>query len=134
MQGIEESVLYYLQMFIINGNKSEQLLTMSFSAQVDPKQTQHCVNEVKAPLEHMKPGFHFLTDLSDLDHMDAACAGDIGKIMDLCTANGVGAVSSVVPNPGKDIGFALMYSFHYGRSVCTMTHETLEDALKTLAE
>lgn len=120
-------------MFSIHSDKSKQLLTMSFSQQVEAEEMRNCVNETRSSLVGMQPGFCFLTNLTGLEHMDPSCAISIGEIMDQCAAAGVSAVSTVVPDPKKDIGFTLMYSFHYDEDISTMTHERLSEALDCLA-
>jgi len=84
-------------------------------------------------LVDFKPGFRLLTDLTSLESMDSDCSIDIGEMMSLCDAKGIGAVLTVVPHPKKDIGFSLMEPFHYGKRVDVMTYETLADAIQSLA-
>jgi hypothetical protein len=81
----------------------------------------------------INPGFRLLTDLTSLECMDAGCSTDLGEMMSLCDAKGISAVLTVVPHPKKDIGFALMEPFHYGKDVEMTTHETLADAIQSLA-
>ena len=79
-------------MFYVAANKSKQLLTMSFSRQVDTKEMKSRLDQTKCSLADMQPGFQLLTDLSNLEAMDSTCPPYIGKIMDLCSASGVRAV------------------------------------------
>ena len=113
-------------------DSSRQVLTMSFGDHVDAKEMKSCLGKVRSMLVDMKPGFRLLTDLTSLDSMDADCSTDVGEMMSLCDAKGISAVLTVVPHPKKDIGFALMEPFHYGKHVDVMTYETLADAIQSL--
>lgn len=120
-------------MFHVHADKRKQLLTMSFSRRVDMGEMNDTIARVKSSLLKMEPGFELLTDLSDLEVMDAGCAVYIAQIMDLCSKEGVHAITMVVPDPAKDIGFAIMSRFHHRREVRTMTFESLADAMRSLA-
>ena len=120
-------------MFHAEVDTSQRVLTMSFAHHVDSTEMKSCLEKVRQMLVDVKPGFRLLTDLTSLDSMDADCSIDIGEMMSLCDAKGISAVLTVVPNPKKDIGFALMEPFHYGKQVLVMTYETLADAIHSLA-
>jgi len=83
-------------------------------------------------MEDLKPGFLLLTDLSNLESMDATCAPELGAIMDLCSAKGILSVVQVIPDPSKDIGFDLISCFHHDPPVNTQTHASLAEAIKNL--
>jgi len=83
-------------------------------------------------MENLKPGFLLLTDLSNLGSMEAACAPDLGAIMDLCSAKGMLSVVQVIPEPSKDIGFDLISRFHHDPPVKTQTYASLAEAIKGL--
>jgi len=120
-------------MFHAEVDTSQRVLTMSFAHHVDAREMKSCLEKVRQMLADVKPGFRLLTDLTSLDSMDADCSIDIGEMMSLCDAKGISAVLTVVPNPKKDIGFALMEPFHYGKHVQVMTYDTLADAIQSLA-
>jgi hypothetical protein len=120
-------------MFHAEADSSQRVLTMSFGDHVDSKEMKSCLEKVRAMLVDFKPGFRLLTDLTSLESMDSDCSMDIGEMMSLCDAKGIGAVLTVVPHPKKDIGFSLMEPFHYGKRVDVMTYETLADAIQSLA-
>ena len=122
-----------LHMFYVDANKSKQLLTMSFSRQVDMDEMKSCLDETECSLAEMEPGFQLLTDLSNLESMDSTCTVYIGQIMDLCSTRGVSAVFRVIPDPKTDLGYTLMSLFHYSRDVRIMTFENLEEAMRRLA-
>jgi hypothetical protein len=120
-------------MFHINADKSEQLLTITFSQHVEEEEMKRCVATFKEVLPQMEPGFRMLTNLTDLESMDPPCAIYIGEIMSLCNERQISAVVRVIPDPNRDIGFNILTHFHYGPNVKTVTHENLADALQSLA-
>jgi len=120
-------------MFHAEVDTSQRVLTMSFGQHVDSDEMKSCLEKVRVMLVDIRPGFRLLTDLTSLESMDADCSTNLGEMMSLCDAKGIGAVLTVVPEPKKDIGFSLMEPFHYGRHVEMTTHETLADAVQSLA-
>jgi anti-anti-sigma regulatory factor len=80
----------------------------------------------------MGNGFCLLIDLSGLDHMDRACATDLGRIMDLCNERGVSKIVSVVPDPTKDIGLRLLSLFHFSSGIRIELHGNLPEAMGSL--
>jgi len=93
-----------------------------------------CIEMLKTQLNDMQPGFRLLTDLSELESMDPACAPHIGAIMDLLRDGGVALVVRVVPDAHKDIGLNILSFFHYGSAVRTETYENLEQAMQSLSD
>jgi hypothetical protein len=83
-------------------------------------------------MDNLQPGFLLLTDLSNLESMDASCAPELGAIMDLCSSKGMSTVVQVIPDPNKDIGFDLIACFHHDPPVKTQTHASLAEAIKSL--
>ena len=120
-------------MFHAEVDSSQRVLTMSFGQHVDSEEMKSCLEKVRIMLVDIKPGFRLLTDLTSLECMDADCSTDLGEMMSLCDAKGISAVLRVVPHPKKDIGFALMEPFHYGKNVQMTTYETLAEAIQSLA-
>ena len=106
---------------------------MSFGDHVDAMEMKSCLEKLRIILVDIQPGFRLLTDLTTLERMDADCSPDLGEMMSLCDAKGISAVMTVVPDPKKDIGFALMEPFHYAKDVEISTYETLADAIQSLA-
>jgi hypothetical protein len=120
-------------MISCNVDESGGLLTMSYGQHIAVEDMRRCLGRVRDLLEHLKPGFLVLTDLSNLESMDASCAPDLGAIMELCSARGMSTVLRVIPDPGKDIGFDLISRFHLNPSVRTRTYDNLAEAIKSLA-
>lgn len=115
-------------------DKIHNLVLVTFRGHVDLPEARQSRHEVAAAVEGMARGFRLLTDLSELDSMDYACAKEIEASMDLFRAKGVAKVVRVVPDPHKDIGFKVMSYFHYGKDVPILTCETRAEALEKLAE
>ena len=121
-------------MYKVELDRSKSLLKISYAQRVGAEETQRCAEEIKALVADQPPGFRLLTDLSGLDSMDGACVGDIRRIMDLLNKKGIEMVVRVIPDPRKDIGLNILSLFHYRRGVRIVTCETLEEAMKALAD
>ena len=105
---------------------------MSYNRHVGVEDVRHCLGTVRDLLEQLKPGFFLLTDLTNLESMEASCAPELGAIMDLCSAKGMSTVVQVIPDPSKDIGFDLISHFHHNPPVKTQTYQSLAEAIKSL--
>jgi hypothetical protein len=123
----------YVAMILADADKSGRVLTISYSQNVGVEEMKASVERVKELLLGMEAGFRMLTDLSNLESMDEACAPYVGEIMDLCKAKEMKKVARVIPDPRKDIGFALISCFHYGSNVNWSTHQNLTDAIQNLS-
>ena len=105
---------------------------MSYSQHVGVDEMRRCLGTVRDLMASLKPDFFLLTDLSNLESMDVACAPELGAIMDLCSANAMLTVLQVIPDPNKDIGFDLISLFHQDPRVKTQKYKNLADALNSL--
>ena len=123
---------YVLSMVLCSADKSGRVLTMSYSQHVGAEDMRRCLGTVRDLMDHLKPNFLLLTDLSNLESMEASCALELGAIMDLCSARGMLTVVRVIPDPNKDIGFGLISRFHEHPQVKTQTHESLAEAIQSL--
>ncbi len=119
-------------MILCKVDESGRVLTMSYSQHIGAEEMRCCLGTVRDLMENLKPGFLLLTDLSNLESMDASCAPELGAIMDLCSAKGILTVVQVIPDPNKDIGFDLISHFHHDPPVKTQTHASLAEAIKNL--
>ena len=120
-------------MIISNVDASGRLLTMIYSQHVGVGDMTACLGTVRDLMAVLKQGFTLLTDLTGLESMDPACAHDVGAMMDLFQANGLDMVIRVIPDPSKDIGFAIIARFHAHPRVRTLLFENLADAIQSLA-
>lgn len=110
-------------MILCNVDDSGDILTMSYSGRVGAEDMESCLQTIRGLMQQLKSGFFLVTDLSNLESIEAACAPSLGSIMDLCSAKGISAVVRVIPDPKKDIGFDLISKFHHDPPVRTETHE-----------
>lgn len=108
------------------------LVVVRYHGHVGPSDAQRYLEEVRAALPDIQPGFRLLADLTDLETMEASCAFYIREIMDLFNEKGIASVVRVVPDPTLDIGLQIMSLFHYGHDVRIITCATLEEAMRAL--
>jgi anti-anti-sigma regulatory factor len=120
-------------MFLPTINRARQLLYLSFFGQVDAAQIQSCREEVSVLLDELSSGFKCVSDLSQLESISTDCAPEIGKLMELCDAKGVGLVIRVIPDATKDIGLNILTLFHYRKAPQTVTCNTLAEAARLLS-
>jgi len=121
-------------MIICTADKSGRILSFSYGKHVGVQDMNRCVETVRGLMHRLKPGFIILSDLSHLESIDPACAQPLGALMDLGRAGGVSTVMRVIPDPSKDIGFNIITHFHLPPPVKVETHETLADAISSVAE
>jgi len=111
---------------------SKNLASVTYRNRVEPDDARRGAEQLEARLPELRAGFRLLTDLSELDAMDVACAPYIETMMDLCNRQGVELVVRVIPDPKKDIGLNIMSSFHYRRDLRILTFQTLQEASAAL--
>jgi hypothetical protein len=121
-------------MFQAEFDKSKNLLKFAFSQHVTPGETNRWRQQLKELLRDVQPGFKLLSDLSGLESMDSACAADIQFGMEMLDKAGIAKVVRIITDPHQDIGFSIMSLFHYRRHFPIVTCETLEEALRALAD
>lgn len=119
-------------MIDVQVNAETQLITLSYSQRVEVEDMEQGVQEIRAALELMKPGFRLFNDLTTLNSMDPRCSEQVIEIMKACNDKKIGTVVRVIPDPTKDIGFNIMSRFHYSPEVKLRIYETLEDAVRSL--
>ena len=121
-------------MFLVEADPAKRLLIIRYAQRVSAEEVRQCREQARGLLTAMGPGFRLLTDLSQLESMDTACAPEIAAIMDLLVEKQVSTVVRVVPDPRKDIGLNILSRFHYGPEVRLITCESLTAALPWLAD
>jgi anti-anti-sigma regulatory factor len=114
--------------------KAKNLLNVTYSGRITPKETEAGLEKLQSVLAKMPPGFRLLTDLSGLESMELACAPHLERMMDLCNRMGVETVVRIIPDPNKDIGMKIMSLFHYPRRVRIVTCETMGEAIRSLED
>ena len=120
-------------MFLATVNKPKRLLHLSFIQHVQAEDLKRGREDVAALLADLPAGFRLLTDLERLESMDAACAKEVGRLMELCAQKGVGIVVRVIPDPQKDIDFNILAIFHYAHRQQAVTCANMEEAGKVLS-
>jgi hypothetical protein len=90
------------------------------------------VDALRGLVPRLKPGFTLFSDLTHLEAMDPACAAELGAAMALLSEGGMSNVVRVIPDPTKDIGFAIISVFHFNHPVKIHTRENLAEALRCL--
>jgi len=111
---------------------SDGVLKVRFLGRVGIAEIESYTKDLERLVPSLSPGFCLLTDLSNLESMEIACAPYIENMMDLLGTKGVGLVVRVVPDKTRDIGFGIMSAFHYPESVRIVTCETLAEAERVL--
>ena len=61
-------------MILCKVDESGGILTMSYSQHVTADEMRRCLGTVRDLMTGLKPGFLLLTDLSNLESMEATCA------------------------------------------------------------
>lgn len=119
-------------MIELETDDARNLFIIRYHGSVTVDETGQWLDRIIAGVERMQPGFGLLTDLTNLTHMDVACAPHIEATMDAANKRGVAAVVRVIPDRTRDIGLQIMSRFHYGPNVHIATCETVEEAMKVL--
>jgi hypothetical protein len=119
-------------MILVTASPAQQLLYFKYVNKVTSAQMRARIDEIRGLLTSLEPGFRLLGDFQNLDSMDEDCVEEIGRVMDLLKTHGIELVVRVIPDARKDIGLSILSVFHYGRSVRTVTIDTMDEALKLL--
>jgi len=119
-------------MFSVRRDLKNNVLNINFRGVFDERQGEKLIGKIQEQLPKLKEGFKILTDLSDLDNMEANCRPYIEKTMDLCNQHGVDTIVRVIPDKSKDIGFSIMSLFHYSKEVKIYTCNSFEEATQYL--
>jgi hypothetical protein len=109
-------------------NVPTNLLEICYRGLVRPEECEKGLEQLRASLAKLEPGFRVLVDLTALESMDLKCAPFVEKAMDLCNEKGASTVVRVIPDPHRDIGMTIMSVFHYRGDVKILTCETLAQA------
>ena len=121
-------------MFETGFDKAKNLLRMAFCGHVTAEEAKQGTDELAALLVDAESGFRLLTDLTGLERMDSECVPYIRDSMDFLNKKGVAMVVRVIPEPHKDIGFSILSLFHYRHDIQIITCQTLQEAMKALAD
>lgn len=119
-------------MIQIKADQSGNLLTIRYRGVVRSEETEQGLEQIRAGLTQLQPGFRLLADLTELTTMDVGCAPFIERAMDMINNKGVSFVLRVIPDPQRDIGMAIMSIFHYRKDVRIINCDTLAQAERIL--
>ncbi len=120
-------------MFLATSNKSKQLLHLNYIGRVEPEELRRGLDDIKALVADLSPGFSVLGDFSQLDSMSLDCVPELGRGMEIIDQRGVGLIVRVIPDPGKDIGLNILTVFHYARPPRVANCENIIEAAKVLS-
>jgi hypothetical protein len=115
-----------------SADESGHILTLSYSGHIRPAEMKKALQSVQALAPRLKPGFVVLSDLTNLDSMEPACAADLGSIAEQLSSYGISSVIRVIPDPAKDIGFNIVSIFHFRQPIKVHTRDNLAEAIKCL--
>jgi hypothetical protein len=119
-------------MISCSADRSGEILTISYGRHVGPVEMRSALKALRGLVPRLKSGFVLLSDLTNLDSMDPACAAELGEMMDLLSSSELASVVRVIPDPSKDIGFNIISFFHFRRPVKVHTRANLAEAIKCL--
>ena len=115
-----------------SSDDSGQFLTISCSQRVTTVCVENCRRNVRDKMQHLRPGFALLCDLTHLEQMDPECSQSLGALIELCSSREMGLAVWVIPDPNKDIGINLISRFHLWQPVRMHTRANLAEAMKCL--
>ncbi len=115
-------------MISFEANIARNLLEIRYAGVVRAGEAEQGLEQLRASLAELEPGFRVLVDLTELELMDVKCAPFVEKAMDLCNEKGACMVVRVVPDPHRDIGLQIMSIFHYRGDVRIITCQSLAEA------
>lgn len=107
-------------------------LALTCVQHVKPKDIEMCRRTIRDQMQHLRPGFALLVDLTHVESIDAGCAEVFGAMIELCSSREMGLAVWVIPDPGKDIGLNLISRFHSWTPLRTHTRPNLAEALRVL--
>jgi hypothetical protein len=119
-------------MFLATINKPSRLLYLTYIGRVTAEELRRGREESAALLAELPRGFRVLADLDRLESMDPDAAVELGKMMEVAEARGVGMVVRVISDPQKDIGLNILSFFHYRNQPDVITCANMIEAAQAL--
>jgi anti-anti-sigma regulatory factor len=107
---------------------ARNLVRLSFLGDIGVEESRRCEAAISDVIAASRPGFSLLTDLSQLNSMDAGCIPYIARLMDLARGRGIALVVRIIPDRSKDIGFSILSLFHYPQDVRVITCDSKAEA------
>jgi hypothetical protein len=121
-------------MVLFTTNKQQRLVYLTYVQQVSPAELESARRELQILLADLVPGFRLLADMTQLESMDADCAPEIGRTMELLDQSGISLIIRVIPDSSKDIGFNILGIFHYAHQPRIITCQNLAEGMQKLAQ
>lgn len=106
---------------------TRQILRVRFHGRVTRDVMSQHLREIEELEPRLVAGFTLASDLSELEEIEPGCLETLIRVMETLRRAGVRTVVRWIPNPEKDIGFAILSAFHYPTDVSCFTCETAED-------
>jgi hypothetical protein len=119
-------------MLLVTSNKSKKLLQIRFIGQIEPEDFPPALQDLKAQLRILPPGFRYMADFSQFETMPIKCSENIGQFMDLIGRAGVSQVVRIMPEPIKDFGLNILAAFHFPPTVQINIFRNLAEAKELL--
>jgi hypothetical protein len=85
------------------------------------------LREIEELESGLADGFTLASDLSELDEIESGSLETLIRVMETLRRAGVRTVVRWIPNPEKDIGFAILSAFHYPGDVHCFTCESADE-------
>lgn len=120
-------------MYSIEADEAKRLVVISAVGRVTKEEMKAAAKQAREVIKDFTPGFRLLADFRWLESMDPAAGQYIADIMDAMAEKQVAEVIRVMPDPHKDIGLNILSQFHYGPEIRITMHETLAEALASIA-
>jgi hypothetical protein len=114
--------------------RENNALHLSFVGQVEGRQFEELRRRLPSIMRCLGADFVLLTDLSEVEEFEFACVSEIASLMEWIVEAGVGEVVRVVPDPRRDIGFAILSAFHYPTILPVRIFTELEEAIQHVAK
>jgi len=109
-----------------------QFLTISYSGHITAECVEGSRRKIRDEMQHLRPSYALLVDLTHLESMDPECAQALGAMIELCSSREMAVAVWVIPDPAKDIGVGLISKFHCWQPVRMHTRSNLAEAIKCL--
>lgn len=108
-------------------------LRISFKDRITVEELDAFVRELPSIMQSLRPRFIMLSDLTLLESFDFDCVRSLGYLMQCSVKAGLGGEVRVVPDPSRDIGFAILSVFHYPPSLPVKVFDSLSKAESYIA-
>ncbi len=106
---------------------TRQILQVRFRGRVTRDVMARHLAEIEELEPTLRSGFTLASNLSELDEIESGSLEILIRVMETLRRAGVRTVGRFIPNPEKDIGFAILSAFHYPEGIHCFSCETEEE-------